>query len=261
MRIQVLLATMNQTDNSILKKMNIQSDIIIGNQCSKNEIKEEKYGSYNVKWLSLCEKGVGLNRNNALMRADAEVGLFADDDVVYIDGYADIVKRFFEQTPEADVVIFNMKVSRDGSPLSDRVKKTKRITRVSAGNYGAFSLAIRTQSIKRANLYFHREFGGGAEYSCGEDTIFLQDCFKKHLKVYTCKDTIGKVYHSPSTWFEGYTEKYLRDKGVLFKYLYPHTYKGIALYHCFKHRKLYNEIGAIRAYRIMCSNCGDANGK
>lgn len=29
------------------------------------------------------ERGVGLNRNNLIMRADAEIVLFADDDVIY----------------------------------------------------------------------------------------------------------------------------------------------------------------------------------
>ena len=45
MNVQVLLATMHQTDDSLLKKMNIQSDIIVGNQCDDNRIQEYSYTS------------------------------------------------------------------------------------------------------------------------------------------------------------------------------------------------------------------------
>ena len=34
--VQVLVAAMNQTDHSLLDRMNIQSDAIIGNQCDYN---------------------------------------------------------------------------------------------------------------------------------------------------------------------------------------------------------------------------------
>ena len=65
----MLVATMNQNDYSLLNKMNIQTDIIVGNQCAINKVEEFKYRGNNVRWYSFSEKGVGLNRNNALMRA------------------------------------------------------------------------------------------------------------------------------------------------------------------------------------------------
>ena len=40
MRIQILVATMNQTDYSLIEKMNIKTDAIIGNQCNHNNIEE-----------------------------------------------------------------------------------------------------------------------------------------------------------------------------------------------------------------------------
>ena len=36
----------------------------------------------------LNERGIGLSRNTALMRATADIILFADEDVTYKDGYA-----------------------------------------------------------------------------------------------------------------------------------------------------------------------------
>ena len=38
MSVEVLVAAIHQKDHSLLEKMNIQSDVIVGNQCDRNEI-------------------------------------------------------------------------------------------------------------------------------------------------------------------------------------------------------------------------------
>lgn len=252
MKVQVLLATMNRNDLSILNKMNIQTDIIIGNQCDKNEIKDELYNGHRVKWLSFAEKGVGLNRNNTLMRAESDICLFADDDVQYVDGYEKIITNFYDQHTDADVVIFNMSYIRPSMNCNEElVSRTRRIRRWSATKYGTFCVSIKLSSVRFANIFFHMEFGGGTKHCCGEDTIFLQDCFKKRLHVYTSNTNIGKVIHSESTWFVGFNKKYFFDKGLLFYHLYPRMYKIISLYNSFKHRKEYADFGWSNAYKIM----------
>ena len=40
-----------------------------------------------IKIYSFDERGVGLSRNSALMRADADIIVFADSDVIYNDDY------------------------------------------------------------------------------------------------------------------------------------------------------------------------------
>lgn len=67
MKIQVLVATMNQTDHSLLNKMNIRTDAIIGNQCDRNEIEDFVWNGHKVKYLSFAERGVGLNSNSILV--------------------------------------------------------------------------------------------------------------------------------------------------------------------------------------------------
>ena len=83
MQIQVLVAAMNQKmqDYSLLDKMNIHSDVIVGNQCNYNSIEAFEYNGYRAIYLNFKERGVGLNRNNALMRATGDICLFADDDI------------------------------------------------------------------------------------------------------------------------------------------------------------------------------------
>ena len=64
---------MHQSDHALCRRMNLHSDAIIVNQCGRNEIEQFRYGGHDIRMLSLCERGVGLSRNTALMRADADI--------------------------------------------------------------------------------------------------------------------------------------------------------------------------------------------
>ena len=83
MKVQVLVAAMHQKDHSLLEKMNIRSDAIVANQCDRNEFEDFTWNGHKIRYLSFAERGVGLNRNNALMRATGDICLFADDDMRY----------------------------------------------------------------------------------------------------------------------------------------------------------------------------------
>jgi glycosyltransferase involved in cell wall biosynthesis len=253
MNVQVLVATMNQKDYKLLDVMNIQTSAIVGNQCDKNEIAEFMYKNHQIKWLSFNEKGVGLNRNNILMRATDDIVLFADDDVVYYDGYEKTIIDYYKKHPKADVVIFNFKMRRGENDFRERVRREGKLTRKSATQYGTYCISARREKIRFANIYFHQDFGGGTRFSNGEDSIFLQDCFKKKLNVYATKSLIGVLDHGESTWFKGYNDKFFYDKGILFSVIFPRLCSLCAFIHCFKHRIMYMEYGWLHAYRQMKS--------
>lgn len=46
------------------------------------------------------------------------------------------------------------------------------------------------------------------------------NCIKKGLRVYALPIEIGEEKARPSTWFQGYTEKFFYDRGVLYHHLY-----------------------------------------
>ena len=64
MKVEVLLATMffEQEDENFLELMNIQTDIIIGNQCDHNGNEIFTHNGNNVTVLSRKERCVGRNR-------------------------------------------------------------------------------------------------------------------------------------------------------------------------------------------------------
>lgn len=184
-------------------------------------------GGHHVKWLSFNERGVGLNRNNALMRATGDVCLFADDDMVYVDGYADIVKKAFEQVPNADIIVFNL---IEENPTRYIIPKLRKVSWINYLRYGTARVAVKRSVIKDYGIYFNQCFGGGTEYSHGEDNLFLTDCLRKGLKIYAYPEYIAKLTEErKSTWDIGDNKKYLKDQGILYRHISKRFWRFLCL--------------------------------
>ena len=220
MKLQVLVATMHQKGFDKVKEMNIHSDVLFANQTDYTSYEEEKFEFGIAKMVSTETRGVGINRNIGLLYADGDYLLFSDDDLKYVDGYDDIVKKAFEDIPDADAIMFNI-YSSGVNTYRRSNKKIKRIRWHEALNYGAIRIAVKRKSIKRENVMFNLNFGGGALYSSGEDTMFVTDMMKKGLKLYAHPAYIATVNddRSNSSWFKGYNAKFYYDKGVFFRSL------------------------------------------
>lgn len=217
MNLQVLVSTMNQTDHGILEKMNIQSEAIFINQCEQNKFEEFFYNGNRIRFLSFAERGVGLSRNNALMRATADICLMADDDMIYQDGYRDLVINAFKANPTADIILFNVPIHKNDGETIIKIKKNKRVRFYNSLKYGTVNIAFKTNTIKKNNIFFSLLFGGGARYGSGEDTLFIIESLKNKLKIYSNPTVIANIQEGESTWFSGYNEKYFYDRGALFQ--------------------------------------------
>ena len=245
-KVEVLLATMffEKESDAFLDEMNVQSDIVIGNQCNEDGIKVCDHKGHKVTVLSSSQRGVGKNRNAALQFSDADIVLFADNDVRYYDGYREKIEEYYARNPKADVVIFNFKTKRGDEELYDINLKDKKAGLRDITKFGTWAITAKRSSLAKHRITFSLLFGGGAKYSCGEDTVFLADCYNKGLNIYLCSDTLGEVIHNESTWFNGINEKYVRDKGALFGAAYPKLYGLFLVYHVLKHRKTYGQVGS-----------------
>ena len=250
MNIQVLIATMNQNDHSLLNKMNIQSDAIVANQSNYNQIENFIYKGHKIKYLTFNEIGVGLNRNNALMRATNEISIIADDDLIYVDDYVDIVKKSFTENPTADVIIFNLNESKQERYI---IKKKFKVGFNNYMRFGAARIAFRTKSITKSGITFNLHFGGGAEYSAGEDVLFLNDCLRKGLKIIAVPVSIACLTETrKSTWFNGYTDKFFIDKGFLFASISKRWAWFLSLQFCLRRRKMFkNDKSWMEAFKLM----------
>lgn len=251
MRIQVLTAAMHQTDHSLVEKMNIKTDAIIANQCDVNSIEQFSVGKQNITYLNFAERGVGLNRNNALMRANADVCLFADDDMVYEDDYVQTIEKAYAEFPDADVIIFNL-IEKEAKRYI--IEKPSRVGKLNFLRYGAARVSFKLSSVRANGIYFNQCFGGGTEHSHGEDSIFLADCLKKGLRVYAYPAYIATLTEErPSTWESDDMEKYIKDQGVLYRQISRRWWKLLCLQDAFR-RKSFYKMKWTKVYSMMVSD-------
>ena len=219
--MEVLVSSMNK-DMSLFKKMNIQTNAIIINQTpdvSGNfSYKQQIFDDKTWKFYSMSEKGVGRSRNNALMRASDDIVIMADEDEVFVEGYEKIINDAYSKYPDADMIIFNVRVHQ-GNKIRETTKKEGKVKFYNSLKYGTVTFTFKRNGILKKNLSFSLLFGGGTQYGSGEDTLFLWSALKTKLKIYLIPITISDVYNDTSSWFEGFNKKYYVDKGALYQAL------------------------------------------
>ncbi|MCD8341833.1 MAG: glycosyltransferase [Clostridiales bacterium] len=214
-RLEILCATMGQTDFSKLQEMKIQCDVVFANQSDRFSYEERTWDGHTAKLLTTPTLGVGKNRNLALALATGELLLFADDDMEYVEGAPDGVAEAFDRLPAADVILFGTHYSRHGAVYRTRQPKTGRLPVYRALRYGTYAIAIRRAALMKYGLRFSELFGGGCLYSHGEDSDFILQCYRKGLSVYSCGFIIGTTKKDTSTCFHGYSPQFFYDKGAL----------------------------------------------
>lgn len=251
MRIQVLASVMNQKMEDLAEQMRLQSDAVIINQCDRLGYEEMECPGGLVRFYSFPERGVGKSRNEAILRADGDICLFSDEDIVYEPGYAQAISQEFEKNPDADMILFNITVQEERQTYC--ITERKRVHWYNCGRYGAVSFAVKRDSLIASGVTFSQLFGGGAMYSNGEDSLFLKEFMDKGYKVYTAPVTIGhEVRNGESSWFAGYNEKFFYDRGVLYRYLYGRLAVPMALRFLLAHRdKLCGELSLKQAFSLM----------
>ncbi|MBO6241598.1 MAG: glycosyltransferase family 2 protein [Butyrivibrio sp.] len=253
-RLQILVSAVNKEIDSLLADMNIQTDGVIVNQIigkkADNTEKAIEYSGKKITILHRNEKGVGLSRNTALEHSDHEIIQFADDDIVYEDGYVQKVLDEFDAHPEADILLFNVKAQEGRETYWNT--DFARVNWKNYGRYPSYAVFARRQKLIDAGVRFSLLFGGGAPYMNGEDSLFLHDCLKEGLNLFRTTVIVGHEKAGESTWFKGYTDKFYFDRGVLYHFLYGKMAKILGLRYLFKNRNtMCREKGLLKSVKIL----------
>lgn len=255
-KVEVLVAAMNQLDHSLLEKMHIETDVIVGNQCDYDSVERFEWKGNKAVYLNFNEKGVGLNRNNALMRATGDICFFADEDMIYERGYASKIKKAFEKYSDADVIMFNIYEY----PVKRYViRYPEKVWWHNFLRYGAVRIAFKRESVVNKGIYFNQNFGGGCKHQHGEDNLFLADCLAEGLKLYAVPIYLARLIpETSSTWRKGYDEKYYADQGILYRTIFRRCWKIVCLQDAIRHQKMYGR-GWIESYWLMTKRAGIKN--
>lgn len=213
-RLQVLVSTMHQKDYGLLKKMKINSDAIIINQCDDNSTVYIEDDGVQMKWINSEERGLSQSRNKALENASSDVCVLADDDLEYLSNYQEIILEQFKLYPDADIIAFQVEgieqTFKNYSPLP------KRINFLTSMKISSVEVAFRLDAIKKANIKFNALFGAGSKFSMGEENIFLANCFNQGLKIIYVPVIIANLHIGDSTWFKGFNKEYFINRGAIF---------------------------------------------
>lgn len=248
--IQNLVSCVNKIPAELVEQMNISAPTVIVNQCGKNSEEEFEYRGFPVKVSNRDEKGVGLSRNLCIENSTEEIILFSDEDIVYNDDYAQVICREFENHPEAEMLLFNMEVCEERRTY--RNEKFKKISGMNCGRYPAYSIAVRRDVLVKSGVKFSELFGGGAKYSNGEDSLFIRECLKSKMKIFATEKCLGREEPRESTWFNGYTEKFFFDRGVLFYFLYGKMAMVWALRFIIVKKEMFSgNIGRKQAFKLI----------
>lgn len=248
--MELLISAVNANAEELIGRMNVESSAVLVNQCGANSQNQLERNNKNIIVLNRDEKGVGKSRNLALQNSTESIVLFSDDDIVYKEGYADLVEKEFEAHPEADILLFNMEVCEERRTYWN--EDNHKVTRMNCGRYPAYSIAARREKLVKSGVKYSELFGGGAKYSNGEDSLFLMDCLRAGLKLYSNTAVLGKEEPRESTWFHGYTEKFFFDRGVLFAFLYGKLAWVWALRFVLTKKEMFQgEIGRKQGYKLI----------
>lgn len=242
MKLEVLMSTMNQSDFGLVEKANLNTDTIIINQTNFNKYAEKKIRGNIFRMYSYNELGVGRSRNTALLRSEADICLIADDDITYNDNYEKIILESFKDNPNVDSIIFNIDFI-DKKKKYRKKNKNQVINKINFMKHGGPKIAFKREKIIEKNIYFSLLFGGGSKYGSGEDSLFIKEMLNSNLNVISVDKTIGVIDNTKrdSTWFTGFNEKYLLDKGALFLNLFPYTWLLFCLQFSIRHKKKFSK--------------------
>lgn len=257
MSVQLLVAAVDKEPEKLAETMGIQTEAIIVNQCDIYDYKEFERNGKTIRFFSMSERGVGLSRNHALLRANQEISLFADEDITYVDGYEKLVEDAFARHPKADMLLFNVKAAPGRETYWNEGEG--RVHWFNCGRYPTYSMAVKTKKLHTKQITFSLYFGGGAPYSNGEDSLFIRECIRKGLRVEKVPVQIGREIPRESTWFSGYNQKFFHDRGVLYFFLYGPLKKLFALrFLLTKKGELCREIPVKLAYQYMKNGMKEA---
>ena len=215
MKLIVLISCMHEKDHSIIVRSNVQTDVVVVNQCDHESVDEfdfvNKEGrSCHAKFICTTERGLSRSRNMAIRNAWGDVCQICDDDELLPDNVESIVLRAYEENPHAALIAFSL-IRRDIPKKYPEVKRSLGFVQILKTS--SHQLTFSRKLMGKHHIWFDEKMGSGTGNGGGEENKFMLDCRKAGLKMEYVPQVIATVNKGVSKWFKGYTEKYFRDKG------------------------------------------------
>lgn len=251
-RVSVLISCMHQVGYEIISKSNIQTDVVVINQCNTDNIETFKFlnkkgEECSALIYSTTERGLSKSRNRALqLSGDAEICIICDDDELFPDDYEDIVIKQYELDNALELITFAVDLNGKSYPKKKTILNFFRILQTSSPQ-----ITFKRDSILKYNISFDEMMGSGTGNGGGEENKFLLDCLRSNLKMMYCPKVLAKINKCESIWFHGYTERFFQNQGWSVRRLLGDFLGYIYIwYYVLRHYSLYkNDISIFTALK------------
>lgn len=217
MGVCVLLSCMHQKDDSIVERTNIQTDVVIVNQCDEDSqtercFKNRKGRKCHVMFINTTERGLSRSRNLAIRHATQPICLLCDDDEFLETDYEEKIQQAYLDNAGMGCILFM--INRNDLPTPKVYPATaRRVGFKQMMQSSSVQITFLHEKIKHYGILFDTMLGSGTGNGAGEENKFLLDIKRKKIGVYYVPQTIGTVLPGNSLWFNGLTDKYMRNQG------------------------------------------------
>lgn len=213
MTVEVLISCMFQDVPALIERTNIQSDVLVVNQCDEDrqekfEFANNKGGKSIARIFHTTERGLSRSRNMAIQNAQGDVCLICDDDEFLEDNIEQIVVDAYGKHPDEAIIVFALKRKNHQYPATESRVNRKQILRTSS-----VQITFKRKPVMDKQLRFDVMMGSGTGNGGGEECKFLMDCKRRGLNIFYVPKEIATVISENSQWNNGYSEKYFKDFG------------------------------------------------
>ena len=257
MNVIVLLSCMNQIDSTIIQRSNIQTDVIVVNQCDKEDISEFVFKNNkgvicHAKFINTKERGLSRSRNMAIKHAWGDICLICDDDEFLDDSYEETILSAYKKRYKENVIVFAIE-RRDENPPRKYPTKEKYVGLKQLLKTSSVQITFKREAITNANLKFDVMLGSGTGNGAGEETKFLMDCRRNGIKIYYVPECLGAVLSGNSSWFKGYTPDFMKNQGWALRRALGNCISFFYLVvYGFRHKRLYEKnMSVFEAYKNL----------
>src|SRR5699024_8504169 len=115
-------------NKGLYDSMNIKGSAIIVNQTDYEDREIIQKNNNILKFISSKDRGLSKSRNLAIKNSDADICLFADNDVTYEDNYINIILDAYKKYPDDDIISFT--VNSTNIDRTYRVLNNERVNHI-----------------------------------------------------------------------------------------------------------------------------------
>lgn len=256
MTFELAISTMHKTTNSILEmidNMNVKCNCLIVNQCDTIAEYTLNRDNQKIRIFFTKERGLSRSRNMAIDNCLADIMLISDDDLYFYDNFEQIILEQHKQITNNSIILFNVDNFQKQYP-----HKKQKIFLWNLGRFSSWQISFKPAEIKEKHIKFNANYGtGSGKVHSGEENIFLSEC-AKYFKVFYIPTKILKREPAPSSWFNGYDEKFIFDRGAIYYEMYGSFAIFFYFYFIMRNKKKYPTYSIFKIFKILFNGKNEA---